>query len=109
MSIKQVPRRLSFIPGGYLYFLWGIEQMKARDIENSLDLMSVLIKNLKISQDLKDLIGYYDFMKNNSGYYFSGVDPNDMITSYDEFLGDIERIRESIQDAINENGKELEL
>jgi len=83
--------------------------MKTLDIENSLGQMENLIAKLEANQDLKDLIGYYAFLKNNSGFYFSGVEPEDIIKSLNEVSGDIERIRESVQDAINEHGKELEL
>ena len=83
--------------------------MKVKDLENSLDAMESLIDNIKDIQEIKDLVGYYDFLKKNSGYFFSDDDPNDLIKMLDSFKGDIASIRQSIQDAIQDHGRELEL
>jgi len=83
--------------------------MKVKDICNTLDLMNGLIEKLKHNQDLSDLIGYYAFMTNNSGYYFSDNDPTDIIKHLEEMLGDISTIREDIESAIHDHGQDLEV
>lgn len=83
--------------------------MKVKDLENSLGLMLDLIEKIKHNQQLSDLIGYYAFMKRNSGYYFSDFEPSDIIQKLEEMAGDISRINEDMQNTVNDHGKELEV
>lgn len=83
--------------------------MKVKDVENTLGLMEGLIEKLQNNQEIKDLIGYYDFLAKNSGYHFSDDDPNDIRKMLEQFLGDTERIREDMASAVNDHGQELEV
>jgi len=83
--------------------------MKVKDVENSLGLMENLIEEIKNIPQIKDLVGYYDFLKKNSGYFFSDDEPDDLSKMLNGFMGDIQTIRNDIAEKVIDNGQDLEV
>ena len=83
--------------------------MKIKDLENSLGLMESLIDKISHNQEISDLIGYYAYIKNNSGYFFADDIPDDLLKMLESFKCDIERIKEDIENKIHDHGQNLEV
>ena len=72
------------------------------DLENQ-------IKSISELHQIHDLNESYAKLKNNSGYFFSDFEPNDIYEGLSNMLCDLSAIAEDLQNVINTHGESLEV